>query len=605
MTRRAAGDALSSVVAWAAARWPFPVDPDPAVDRACSRLGRECDGEAVARASATVGCVAGGVAAAVLAVTVGLAAAATGGLLVACTVAAGGRRLPVLLAAFARTRAVAEVTTLVGSLALSMRLTPVPERAVRVATAAGDGALRRSLRRHARRAAVTGGTAAGLPSFAAEWREEAPALERATALLVAAGDAAAGVERERLLDRAVDAVETDLRDRAASFAGDLRGPVTGLYAFGVLLPLALVGTLPAAVAAGVPVSPLALVVVYDLLLPAAIVVAGGRLLLDRPVAVPSARVDRSHPDVPDRRPHAVVACTAAGATGYAIVTALVAGWAGIIAAIGVGVGSGLVVLLAPARGVRESIDERERGLADALALLGRRVADGESVERALPAVAGTLSGPVADALATAARRRSGLGLTVPEALAGDGGPLEPDRGGPRTRAAVAALATATDVGRPAGAALVAHADRLDALAAAERAARRELATVTGTLRDTAALFGPLVGGATVALAGRLDRLGGGSLRGGVGTALGDASEGAATGADATAAGAASTAVLPPSVVGPAVGAYVLVLAATLTALATGLERGLDATVVGYRAGIALLSATAAFLAGHVAVAALL
>jgi hypothetical protein len=42
------------------------------------------------------------------------------------------------------------------------------------------------------------------------------------------------------------------------------------------------------------------------------------------------------------------------------------------------------------------------------------------------------------------------------------------------------------------------------------------------------------------------------------------------------------------------------MAATLTALATGLESGLDRTRLGYRVGIALVLAGATFLAGVVA-----
>ena len=233
-----------------------------------------------------------------------------------------------------------------------------------------------------------------------------------------------------------------------------------------------------------------------------------------------------------------------------------------------------------------------RGLADALALLGRRVADGRSVERALPVVADGLSGPVGDALSEGSRRRAALGVTVDEALAGEDGPFGPARAvGPQSVAVLAGIAAAVSEGRPAGEALVDHADRLDALAESERAARRELATVTSTLRDTAALFGPLVGGATVALAGRLTGLGG--LTGGTASAAG---AGGVSGAPAAAAS------LSVALVGPAVGGYVLVLAAILTALATGLERGLDTTVVGYRVGIALVTATGAFVVGYLAVA---
>jgi len=87
--------------------------------------------------------------------------------------------------------------------------------------------------------------------------------------------------------------------------------------------------------------------------------------------------------------------------------------------------------------------------------------------------------------------------------------------------------------------------------------------------NTAALFGPLVGGVTVALAGRVG-----------GSKLGEA--------------------IPQTGLALAVGVYVLLLAVVLTALATGLARGFDRSVVGYRVGLALLAATATYLAAIVA-----
>jgi hypothetical protein len=131
--------------------------------------------------------------------------------------------------------------------------------------------------------------------------------------------------------------------------------------------------------------------------------------------------------------------------------------------------------------------------------------------------------------------------------------------------------------------------------------------VTGTLTNTAAVFAPLVGGATVALATGIDAVDAGGLGAGA-TAGADALGGAGgvgdpgtVGAEAsgTTSGAGaksdSASALSVPVLGQIVGAYVLILAALLTALATGLERGFDRTLVAYRVGIALPTAAATYL----------
>jgi len=152
---------------------------------------------------------------------------------------------------------------------------------------------------------------------------------------------------------------------------------------------------------------------------------------------------------------------------------------------------------------------------------------------------------------------------------------------PRTRATASLLAVAAAQGRPAGTTLVTLADHLTELQRVEAEARRELAAITGTLGHTAAVFAPLVGGATVAMATQM------------------AASEATLGASGSPAGAApGAAVLPASTLGTAVGVYVLALAAILTAVATGLNRGLDRSLVGYRIGLALLSATPTYLVAY-------
>jgi hypothetical protein len=197
------------------------------------------------------------------------------------------------------------------------------------------------------------------------------------------------------------------------------------------------------------------------------------------------------------------------------------------------------------------------------------------VERALESVGDTVDGRTGELLreATATRRR--LGTTVDAAFLDSTGVLAdvPSR---RLQDAAGLFTLAAREGSPAGDALVSTGEHLEQLRRVEAESRRELARVTGTLANTAAVFGPLVGGATVALAGSV--AGGGPL-GGRG--------------------------LPVAALGPALGAYVLILAAVLTTLATGLEHGLDRVLIGYRIGAALPAATATYLTAVVAAGAVL
>jgi Flp pilus assembly protein TadB len=479
---------------------------------------------------------------------------------------------------YRRARAVGDIPRLVGQLALRARVEPTPET-VAAAGAAVEGPLADRLASHVRSA--NGRETTALEAFAAAVADEQPGLSRAVRQVVAATEAPAA-ERERRLDRATETAVAAVRDRAATAAASLRGPVTAVYAFGVLLPLALVGVLPAVATAGVPGTTLLIGVVlgYDLVLPVGLLVAAGWLLARRPVAFPSEPVPRSHPDRPDGYRRGVGAGVAAAVAAAATVLLVpgVPGWTTPVVAVGAA-GIGIVVQYRPAVRVRERTAAVEAGLPDALVAVGHEVTAGVAVERAVENAADSLGDPVGPLFASAADRGRRLGCDVTASFRGTAGPVA-SLPSPRVDAAVDALATAAREGPPAGGLLVETGEHLAQLRRVTERTRRETARLTATLTNTAAVFGPLVGGATVALAG--------GTAGGVTT--GSATAGTGISASAPAVGSP----LPVAGLGLAVGAYVLWLAAVVTALATGLRYGPDRARIGYRVGLALPLAAVTF-----------
>lgn len=551
---------------------------EPELRRALQFLGTDIDPVVVPRAGDVSGGIAGVCLGLVCLPLVGPIAALWIGAAAGLGVAVGVRRLPRWLATVRRTRALGAAPGLIARAALRLRIEPSPERAARFAAETGTGPLARSLGEHARRAAGT--PRSGFGTFADAWRPWFPALDRAAALLES-GAAARPAERERSLERALDTVTDGARSRLAGFVGDVRGPASGTYAFGVVLPLALAGMLPAARAAGLPIGIGHVVVLYNLLLPLVLLCASGWLLLARPVAFPPPPIPRSHPDIPTRRWAVPAAIGACGSGGGIVAFGLIGAWSAPIAAVGFGAGAGLVVRYRPIVAVREHVREIEDGLDDAMYLVGRRVATGESVERAIETAAAELPGATGELFGDAVCVGRQLRVDVHGAFLGPHGALAMIPS-PRARASAALLSLAASEGKPAADAIVSLGEHLSQLRRIERESRRELASVTGTLANTAALFGPLVGGVTVALAGR----------------MATAVEGAEAGPIDSASEVGVTALQTGSL-GLAVGGYVLAMATILTTLATSLERGFDRALVGYRVGLALPAATATYLTAYV------
>ena len=585
------------------------------LERSVSFLGWDVTADGIVEIGYRLGVAAGVAVAAVAALIVNAPAGLLAGGIVGLSTTHAVHRGPVWLATLRRTRALGAAPGLVGRLVLRMRLDPSTERAVEFAGRTGRGPLAEALTRHERR--CVNGPTSGLRAFAREWRPWFPAIDRASTLVRTAASAPAE-RRGRCLDRALDATLSGTTERLAEFVGAVRGPVSALYAFGVLLPLALIALLPAAAAAGVPIQPRIIALLYLVLLPAGLLAVAAWLLSRRPVAFPPPSIDRSHPDVPSRLPHAV-AVGLVGGTVTALTTGwAVASWAAPIGGIGVGLGVALVVGVRPRRTVLSEVRAIESGLPDAMTVIGGDVAEGVAVEQAVTNAGAKLDGETGAVFERAARRSDTLRVGVREAFAGTGGPTARVPS-PRVQGAVALLAVAAREGRPAGDVLLELADQLERLRELERDARRQLATVTGTLSNTAAVFGPLVGGATVALATGVDAVGIGGLGaasggvGDVGVGIGGVDSGGqetfsgmdGTVEDTTGTDAGGSDSLSVTVLGRIVGVYVLLLSATLTALATGLERGFDTTLVAYRIGIALPTATATYFVAFVGAGALL
>ncbi len=559
----------ADLCALAARLYPWEVTPSEEVRQALEFLDSDVDAASVVRAGYGLG---------LLLAALGLVGSvllgfgtlgATVSLALALVTAHLIHETPGVIALARRTRALGRAPDLVARTVLRMRLEPSPERAAAFAAETGTGPLTESLARHVRRARATGGDP--LAAFGGEWAEWYPELERALGLVAAAGGMGRP-DRERTLDRALTGVLDGTRTKMREFAARMSRPVTGLYAFGVLLPTALVALLPAASAAGVGVTTATVVGVYDVLLPVGVVVAGVWLVVRRPVAFPPPDVDRSHPDVRDRRWPVVGLGIGTGAAGWVVAGRVLPGWAGPVAAVGLGVGSSLWLRYRSLVAVYDHVREVEAGLTDALALVGRRVANGEAVETALAAAAADLDGAMGSVLDRAVTRQHQLNVDVRAAFLGTHGALA-DVPSPRVRGSVTVLGLAAREGRPVGPALLALAEHAEELRRVERESRQDLAEVCGTLRNTGTLFGPMVAGATVAMA---DGLAGGSALPGGGQTL--------------------------SGLGPAVAGYVLAFAIVLPALATSLSRGFDRPLVGYQVGRSLLLATPVYLGSYLVVA---
>ncbi|WP_435098256.1 type II secretion system F family protein [Halarchaeum sp. P4] len=540
--------------------WSVPA-PDDTAD-ALEALGWHTSAADLARLAALCGLLA------VVAFPLLTVLPLVGLVLVTYAVAAGYvlLRVPDLALALHESRVVGAGPGFVARLALRVRFEPSAEAAARFAARTGDGPLADALAYRIRATAGTPDTA--LDAVADDLSN--PGLQRAVALVRAAVETPVA-DRGRVLDRALaaahDATERHVREGIRA----VRGPVNAVYAFGVILPLALVGLVPVAPAAGVTLPLGVVAVLYDVVLPLALLAAAVWVLANRPAVFPAGRADQSV--TPDYRRAAMFGLGAAVLAGIGAVVLDVA-WALPVVVLCCGLGVTLAEASRAAVAVDDHAEAVSAGLPDATAVVGRRLAGGAPLETAVAAAGETIPGPTGELFAAADRTRRALGRPLDDAFFGRHGVVGPEHGS-RVHGTLRLALDAATGGRAGGRVLSEVADGLDGVQRLEADARADLADLADTLVRTGGLFAPVIAGVTVTLAGNV-----GTLDGSGGSAL------------------------PVASLGLVVGGYVAWSAVVLTALGVCLDGGVRRAQLAYRVGTSLATAGACYVCAA-AVAALL
>lgn len=559
---------VSTLISLLARLYPWEVDASDELTEALSYLEAPHEPETVVRAGFGAGFLAPLLSLPLFFLSVPIVGVSSVALFLAVATIHTIQTAPLLLASLRRSEALGQAPNLIGRIVLRMKIQPSLESSVKFAAETGNDPLSKSLQDHINRAMGTPGS--GLLTFSDEWVEYFPSVRRSAHLLNTAQDAP-GDKREQTLERALAAILNGTRDQMAEFTNAIRSPTTGLYAFGVMLPLALISLVPAISTTGVTITIEAFVIVYNFILPGVIIVVGGQLLVKRPVAFPPPQVTRDHPDIDTHWlvPAGAAVVAGGGAAGFTIVLGIIAPSVQIahlapISGIGLLIGVFLYLFYKPVVEVRDYVRDVETHLVDALYIIGRQVDESEAVESAIETAGERLPAATGDVFEQAAGRQHRLHLTVDQSFLGKYGVLE-HIPSPRAHATARLLGIAAKEGQPAGMTIVSMADHLEELQEVERHTKREISSVTGTLKNTASVFGPLVAGATVALASTM-----------VGQDI--------TFSDLT----ADVAPLATELLGIVIGVYIIFLSLLLQPLAIGLKSGLDRPLIGYRVGRSLI-----------------
>ena len=432
-----------------------------------------------------------------------------------------------------------------------------------------------------------------LIAFANQWGKNSEYFKRSLHLVKSSVNEPDEAQRIITLNKSLDIVLDGTKTLMEGFSARLRTPTYVLYSIFILIPLALVALIPAVSIVGIRMDTVTLVLIYNILLPLATFFYSEYILLQRPATFAPPHISDKHPGLSDIRSikkmtvvSALIIGAIVGASGYILVffgnpfdiisheamSGLLPRTLPLVWSITTIITIYCLGIYTPYKKIRDGIKQIESEFADALFVLGRRISEGRSAEEAFGHTSESLKGSkIGEVFADVAKNLTGIRTTLHGAIFNEEYGAFRDVYSDRVHTTMRMFTESVHKSNEAaGMAIIKLADHLKELQEVEDNIKRSLYDVTSTMRATAMIFAPLIGGVTLALSEVIQKI------------LMNISKEALLlpdefefGAMMKEAGAGMTQSVPPDVFLLIIGFYMLILVIILTRFAGGIEYGSD------------------------------
>lgn len=423
-----------------------------------------------------------------------------------------------------RVQSLGDIPEVLSYIVMSMKLVPNMEHAVLFAAKNSTRPLARDLKKMMwnLQIRVYSSMDDAVVDFANLWGKDSEYFKRSLHLIKSSTSEPDDAQRIITLNRALDIVLDGTKVLMDGFAAKLKMPTYVLYSIFILIPLALVALLPAVAVVGLRFSILTLVIVYDIILPLLTFIFAEYILTQRPATFTPQPIPDTHPglvNIKMKRRLALIVALVVGIvisiSGYLIVyfgnpygiisTGTLEGILPPVILILLGIVAAIAIYLnaayAPYKKIRDNIRKMEHEFADALFILGRRISEGRSAEEAFAHTAITMKGStIGEAFERISTNLISMRATILSAIFDEEFGAFKDIYSDRIRSTMLLFAESVHKSHDAaGVAIIKLADHLKELQEVELNIKRSLYDMTSTMRSTAAIFAPLIGGVTIAL----------------------------------------------------------------------------------------------------------
>lgn len=502
---------------------------------------------------------------------------------------------PKIHAKFMKIHSLGDIPEILSYIVMSMKLVPNMERAIHFAAENSFRPLAKDLKKLIWdiQIRVYSNTDDALIAFANQWGKNSEYFKRSLHLVKSSTNEPDEAQRIITLNKSLDIVLDGTKTMMDGFAGRLKTPTYVLYSIFILIPLALVALIPAVSIVGVRIDSITLVLIYNIVLPLATFFYSEYILLQRPATFAPPQISNKHPELSKMRSIrkttiiiALIAGAVIGFSGYILLylgnplniiseeamTGLVPTTFPVIWAITAMVTIYCMGISAPYKKIRDGIKQIENEFADALFVLGRRISEGKSAEEAFAHTSETMKGSkIGETFADVAKNLISMRTTLHGAIFNEEYGAFKDVYSDRVHTTMRLFTESVHKSHEAaGMAVIKLADHLKELQEVESNIKRSLDDATSTMRSTAMIFAPLIGGVTLALSEVIQKI-----------LINIAKESRLLpeefniGSIMKQAGAGMTQSISPDIFLLAAGIYMIILVVILTRFAGGIEYGDD------------------------------
>jgi hypothetical protein len=361
-----------------------------------------------------------------------------------------------------------------------------------------------------------------LITFANLWGKNSEYFKRSLHLVKSSVNEPDEAQRLITLNKSLDIVLEGTKNMMDSFSARLKTPTYILYSIFILIPLALVALIPAVSIVGVRIDTVTLVLIYDIILPLATFFYSEYILLQRPATFAPPHISDRHPELSNISSikKLTVACALlvgafVCASGYILLfmgnpfgiisqeamSGLLPRTFPVIWAITSIITIYCLGVYTPYKKIRDGIKQIESEFADSLFILGRRISEGRSAEEAFGHTSETMKGAkIGEIFADVSKNLTCIRTTLHGAIFNEEYGAFRDVYSDRVHTTMRMFTESVHKSNEAaGMAIIKLADHLKELQEVEDNIKRALYDVTSTMRATAMIFAPLIGGVTLAL----------------------------------------------------------------------------------------------------------